>query len=265
MHNAYRLLVIGYWLLSLFSCSHIDENERLIYVPMPQAGRCILIEDFTGQRCINCPDATSIVEGLQEEYTADTIIAVAIHSGPLGVMPSEDNPDGLATELGNTYYDHWECQYQPVGLIDRSDGLLDKDIWTAKAAWDLQQESDVNILVDADWTEAGNIDIRVQIVGTEGSATGKLQVWLTEDHITAFQKMPDGTTKANYEHNHVLRDAVNGIWGEDCTLNEGEVTTFDYSYALHSGWVPGNMSVIAFLYNDDGVVQVTRKKIEIKK
>ena len=138
MRKSKYTTLIGCALLAVLSaCSHISEDERYIYVPMPQAGKCILIEDFTGQDCVNCPTATAIVEQLQATYTADTIIAVAIHSGPLGVMPSERHPDGLATALGNTYYNYWKCQYQPTGLIDRSDGLLDKELWTAKTLWEL--------------------------------------------------------------------------------------------------------------------------------
>ena len=35
------------------SCSNIDEGDRLIYVKPAEVGRAILIEDFTGQKCIN--------------------------------------------------------------------------------------------------------------------------------------------------------------------------------------------------------------------
>lgn len=252
------------WLLvALSSCSHIEEDERLVYVPMPQAGRCILIEDFTGQDCINCPTATAIVESLQTEYSADTIISVAIHSGPLSVMPTNEKPDGLASELGNTYYNYWQCQYQPVGLIDRSDGLLDKNLWTAKTKWDLQQLATLNILVNADYTDGGDIDIHIQMVSTEGTVEGKLQVWLTEDNIIAFQKMPDGTTNTGYVHNHVLRDAVNGTWGEEVTVSEGMVEERSYTYHPQEGWKTSDLAVVAFVYNEHGVEQVTRKKVVI--
>ena len=52
--------------LFLASCSHIDEDERLIYVKPAPVERSVLIEDFTGQMCINCPLATQEIEKLIE-------------------------------------------------------------------------------------------------------------------------------------------------------------------------------------------------------
>ena len=40
-------------IVALMACSHIDEDERLIYVKPVAASRNVLIEDFTGQRCVN--------------------------------------------------------------------------------------------------------------------------------------------------------------------------------------------------------------------
>ena len=42
------------------SCSNIDEGDRLIYVKPAEVGRAVLIEDLTGQRCINCPTGTDL-------------------------------------------------------------------------------------------------------------------------------------------------------------------------------------------------------------
>ena len=63
-------------------CDEVDENDRLIYVKPQAVGRNVLIEDFTGQRCVNCPNASEEIARLQREYGADTVIAVGIHSGP---------------------------------------------------------------------------------------------------------------------------------------------------------------------------------------
>ena len=93
-------------LIMLSSCSNIDENDRFIYVPPVAVGRCVLIEDFTGQTCLNCPRAAETIEKLQEQYGADTVIAVAIHSGPLALKPTA-SVIGLRTDLGDLYYGHW--------------------------------------------------------------------------------------------------------------------------------------------------------------
>ena len=274
-------LVISHCCLFL-SCSDIDEADRLTPVntisrdtipePEPQDTidyfapyqRCILIEDFTGQDCVNCPNATDLIASLQEMYGHDRIVAVGIHSGPLGVKP-EKNAEGLATDVGDTYYNYWKIEMQPYGVIDRSDGPLGTDLWTAKTNWDLAAEqwpaTQCNIFVD---TTKPNT-IHVTLAGIKGSVDGKLQLWLTEDNIQAFQKMPDGTTNKTYVHHHVLRNAVNGTWGDDCSVAQGQLWERDYTYTLNDAWKPENISIVAFVYNDAGVVQATKVKLNTNK
>jgi hypothetical protein len=272
------------------SCSDISENERLVVINVvehdtttvdtttvdttnidffaPQQ-RCVLIEDFTGQNCVNCPNATDIISQLQNRmYDHKLVVAVAIHSGPLGIKP-ERHPQGLATDLGDIYYNYWKIEMQPYGVIDRSDGPLAIDWWMAKVNYDLYEDNEggdanaeprmapINIWAK---TSSGNdnaTDIEVKVAGVSGTTTGKLQLFLTEDSIQAFQKMPDGKVNYEYIHNHVLRDAINGTWGEDVTVAKDEMKTFNYHYTPQVAWKPEHLTVVAFVYNDDGVLQVT--------
>jgi hypothetical protein len=94
-------------------CTPIDENERLIEVDKPQAQRAVLIEDFTGQWCSNCPNAASVIESLLETYGSDVIIPVAIHSGPQGFQGGTAEMPGLKTDLGDVYYNKYGIEYQP--------------------------------------------------------------------------------------------------------------------------------------------------------
>ena len=52
----------------LIACDNIAEEDRLIYEPLPEVNRSVLIEDFTGQRCVNCPTAADEIQKLQKEY-----------------------------------------------------------------------------------------------------------------------------------------------------------------------------------------------------
>ena len=52
----------------LASCDNISEDERFIYVKPADVKRRVLIEDFTGQRCVNCPAAHEEIDRLQEQY-----------------------------------------------------------------------------------------------------------------------------------------------------------------------------------------------------
>ena len=239
--------------LTMSACSHIDESDRLIYVKPADVKRRVLLEDFTGQRCVNCPKASDEIKALQEQYGEDHVIAVGIHSGPLGFYTKGDYL-GLSTEVGDEYYDHWALEYQPVGLIDRG-APLEYTAWNARIHEELEKTAPVEIDIELHQND-NQLTVQAEVMGIDGTTSGKLQLWLTEDGITAFQMMPDGTRNMEYIHRHVFRAAINGTWGESVSVAEGETfTTKDYLFAIPEGWNADRLSVVAFVYNDQGVLQ----------
>jgi hypothetical protein len=93
---------------------------------------------------------------------------------------------------------------------------------------------------------------------TDTLVTGSysLIVMITQDSIIDWQL--DGTThNPNYVHRHVLRDNVNGTWGD--ALTTGTVTphapiTKNYTYTLPAAYLgiacnENHCHVVAFIYN----------------
>ena len=252
--------------LAAASCSNIDEDERLVYVKPAEVGRAVLIEDFTGQRCVNCPFGTEAINNIIETYGEDNIVAVGIHSGPLGFSGNKKFPLGLKTATGDEYYKYWDSQNklgQPWAMINRCfSPNMDYNTWAAYVASIITQKAKLSISVNNVYDAASRtLTTEIDNFGIDGVTTGKLQVWLIEDGITAMQMMPDGNADAEYVHNHVFRAAVNGTWGEDVTVSEGEHTTKQYTYTLPETYNAENVSVVAFVYNDSGVEQVVKKAI----
>ena len=245
------------------SCSNIDEDERLIEVDKPQVNRAVLIEDFTGQWCNNCPNAASEIESLMETYGSDVIIPVAIHSGPQGYKGGTAEMPGLMTDLGNEYYNKYGIDYQPQGVVDKG-GKLAYTAWAASVRTELQKTALLSIQLDNDYSEATRqLSIHTTMESVKGidAVSGKLQLWLVEDGITSVQVMPDRTYNMAYVHNHVFRDAVNGTWGEDVAMQESVPVEVDHTYTIPANWNPNKVAVVAFVYNDNGVLQVTKAPI----
>lgn len=245
--------------LFVCACSNISEEERLIYVKPAAVKRAVLIEDFTGQRCINCPKATDEIKNLQEQYGEDAVIAVGIHGGPLAFY-TNGNFLGLRTETGDQYYNHWNLEYQPIGCIDRI-GIYDFSLWNGIVRNELLKTAPVDIVVDADIAD-DQITMETIVTGIDGNTSGKLQLWLIEDEITAFQLMPDGTRNDGYVHHHVFRTTVNGLWGEDINVNEGETVVREHRLNLQDDWQTGHLSIVAFVYIETGIQQVTSVKLK---
>lgn len=247
------------------SCSNIDEGDRLIYVKPAEVGRAILIEDFTGQRCVNCPTGTEIINGIVDTYGEDNVIAVGVHSGPLG-FAGNSKTVGLMTDTGNEYYTHWDKENkmgQPWVIFNRKTSPDSHyNNWAAMVGTIISEKANLSVKIDNAYDVATRtLTTKVGADGVNGTVNGKLQVWIVEDGVKALQMMPDGKSNKEYIHNHVFRAAVNGTWGEDVTVKEGETTTKQYSYKLPEAWNADNIAVVAFVYNDSGVENVAKKHL----
>lgn len=257
----------------LAACDYIAEDERLIYDPIMSdvnmddnkddeqpklTKRVVLLEDFTGQRCLNCPTATNVIEQLQKAC-GDALVAVAIHGGDQAMF-SNAKIIGLRTEMADEYYNYWKLQYKPVGLINRHSPIK-PEFWAAAVKEELAKHAPLRL--DGSAVLADNdINIQIKAEGTDGTVTGKLQVWLLEDGIKTLQLMPDGTANQEYIHNHVFRTAVNGIWGEDISVEEGKTVERTMTQALEPNWDTEQLSIVAFVYNDNGVQQAVKFKVK---
>lgn len=249
------------------SCSNIDEGDRLIYVKPAEVGRAILIEDFTGQRCINCPTGTEIINGIVDTYGEDNVIAVGIHSGPLG-FAGNSKTVGLMTDTGNEYYTRWDKENkmgQPWVIFNRKTSPDSHyNNWAAMVGTIISEKANLSVKIANAYDAATRtLTTTVRADGVNGTVNGKLQVWIVEDGVKALQMMPDGKSNKEYIHNHVFRAAVNGTWGEDVTVKEGETTTKQYQYVLPEAWNADNIAVVAFVYNGGGVENVAKKHLVV--
>lgn len=247
------------------SCSNIDEGDRLIYVKPAEVGRAILIEDFTGQKCINCPTGTEIINSIVETYGEENVIAVGIHSGPLG-FAGNSKTVGLMTDTGNEYYTRWDKENkmgQPWVIFNRKTSPDSHyNNWAAMVGTIISEKANLSVKIANAYDAATRtLTTTVGADGVNGTVNGKLQVWIVEDGVKALQMMPDGKSNKEYIHNHVFRAAVNGTWGEDVTVKEGETTTKQYQYVLPETWNADNIAVVAFVYNDGGVENVAKKHL----
>lgn len=247
-------------LTALCACDEVSPDKRLTYVEPPEVKRAVLIEDYTGQYCVNCPRATEEIERLIEEYGDSVVIAVAIHSGPFGKLKGVPSP--LFTELGDQYFNTWGLSAQPVGLVDRLFESMPFNFteWGAGVNYELDFEAPVTFVTTSGYDNSTRqASIEVQTIGIDSTlVTGSLQVWLTEDSIDSFQYMPDGTVKDHYNHMHVFRASVNDLWGDDISVRHGEVVTKNYTIKLDPEWVPEHCSIVTFLYDEEGVRQVAK-------
>ena len=241
-------------LICLTSCDIIPENERLLVVDNLKTVRPVLLEDFTGQACRNCPLAAAKAKELKSAL-GDNLIIVSIHAGSFATS-------SFRTEAGDAYQKYFyenDITGYPAGMIDRSiaNGSI---VSTNFSTWgttvlnraQLLSVPTFNLDLDVDYNTS-NQSLTIKASGEASEAVNdiNIQLWLTESKIIAPQLSGDEQIR-DYEHNHVLRDAINGIWGESIEMKPDN-NTFNYVFSGYSlvgkSWKLQNMHIVAFLYN----------------
>lgn len=233
----------------LSSCDSVSEPDRFIEAPL-QAQRAILIEEFTGQRCTNCPDGHAAIKDLSAAL-GDSIVAVGIHCSGLGV----NVPLGLKTDTGEEYFKRAGSPALPAAVINLQTSPLQVSDWGAAVDRLILNSTPFTVKADA---KVSDDDYNISVAFSSGQDyKGKLMVWICENDIIRMQ-IDHGVTKNDYIHNHVFRAAVTSdIWGEDVELKAHEPQKLTFNYKIDQYWNKDNIYVVAFLYNDAGVAQVT--------
>lgn len=261
------IYIIGIVSALFTSCENISESKRLIEIEGVTAQRVVLLEDYTGQACVNCPEAHRTASELHEQYP-NNLIVVSMHAGGFG-MPA---PAGLMQPEGNEYADRAGVEDYPSGVVNRRGGAKLPEFWATSVREEIQKPSVVQFdefraacsEVITDNGREYNVDVHVIATALEQIDDAKLQLWVLEDSIVKVQRLPDGKADFNYVHNHVYRASVNGVWGESVTLRLGEPVPFRRNCKKVDDWVAKNLSVVAFIYNDSGVLQAAQCKLDLE-
>lgn len=251
--------------MAFAACDDVSESDRLIYVEpsgVPSDdptvfARGVLIEDFTGQMCVNCPKATEEIERLKEEFNDVVLVPVGIHGGNMA-FAGVPGTVGFRTALTDEYHAAAGSPNPPAGRINRVGAASYFTEWLTSINAEIAKPAPISLALDNTYNDADRtVSINVSAKCNAG-VSGKLQLWVIEDGVKAFQMLPDGGgTDLNYTHNHVLRAAANGTWGEDFSIAQGEEKTVKCTTTLDAAWNADNVSIVAFVYDGSGVQQVT--------
>jgi len=227
----------------------------------------ILLEDYTGHTCGNCPRAAEQTKFLIETY-CDHIIPIAVHAG----FFAEPFSSGKYTyDFRTTAGQSWDGFFGnsaaglPNGMVNRMEyngtNILAYESWAAAVEQLLKEPPTIDIIIENNYsiiTRELKTSIDVNFLNS-ASEELKLTVLIVEDSIINWQKdyeyddlgNPGNTDIENYVHRHVLRDAINGAWGEtivDGSIQKGEMINKSFTYVLNSEWLEKQCSVVAFVY-----------------
>lgn len=260
--------------LALMSCDVIEapynETPDVPDTNTAEVKQMVLLEDFTGHYCGNCPAGTDIIRQLEAAY-ADRLIVIAVHAGNLALPNPPKFPMDFRTPDGNVLNSTFKNSLigLPNGFVNRvtvNDGIvLNKDRWAEVVASELERKAEVELKtvrtydsttrtvtldVDVKYLEAGTIDDNIAAVVTESKIiSDQLDYRLANSHIE------------DYEFKHVYRAAVNGPWGEALSttaIEKGTTISKRLTYTLPAGklWVPANCDVVVYVHRNNAARRV---------
>ncbi len=240
--------------------------------PIPPEARKVVIEEFTGVRCVNCPQGSAEIENLLAVY-GEQLIAISLHAGFFSnPYPSQED---FRTEEGTQILDFLG---QPLGfptaVVNRKQFDGEDDLQLGQASWggyiaqELNTESKFVLDIENDFNSDNfTLDVKVLLTPIE-DFTGdvKLTLLITESGIISRQLTPDGDN-LDYEHKHMLRKIVTPFDGEAINelLSANQTVEKNYSVDIPLTWNPAKLSIIAFVQDAGAtkeIFQADESKIE---
>lgn len=242
------------------ACDVIPEEDRLEVVQMEPSDRNVLLLEFTGWKCVNCPSAAAIAHTLVEAL-GENIVVVAMHPEGHGFTTPENTVNALSTSDAMEYLNFYggsSTTAFPTGVVNGAkfgdEYLQGKDEWTSCIME--QRAIAPDCFIDLNYSKEGGHKVVATITpDTTMDYNVSLQMWLVENNIVA----PQASQGSNYVHQHVFRKALNPMWGDELG-KISDVTSKEYSFDIESRYVADNCAVVAVLINTDtkAVIQASQ-------
>ena len=200
-------------MLFAMGCDKID-NPHKPYTPSG-GNKTVLIKDFTGARCVNCPAAAATAHELQHQLGEDRVFVMSVHAGylaqPIGKFPDFTTPEGTVWYNDNSANPLFSVDH--VALTEGNtlnESQLDTPVSDALAEpqlFDIVINNTYN-----EFTRSLSVENRFNPTG-DGQGEYYATVCLLEDSIVGRQVIPGGVDTA-YVFRNVFRGTLNGADGE---------------------------------------------------
>ena len=274
-----RIILCVALCLGIAACEVIHPNDQLIFesetiIPpkdttatdptVPSNIRTALLIDFSGWRCVNCPDAAEQAHELLSIYGQQLVVLEA-HPAANKLTASQKPDYNYTCPAADSLYKTMggnNTTPLPIGSVNmkaKEGGtfLMNVGEWAGAVQSAVKQyhSADIHLRIG----EQDSIICNIYNWSAQTLACN-LYVWLTEDSIVSAQYFPDSTT-TQYLRHHLLRDAISSPNGEPLTLPAEENVTRTFLYTLPDKVVPENCHIVAALYAKGEIIQAAQTEI----
>lgn len=232
--------------------------------------RHVLIEEFTGVQCVNCPQGAQLIENLINTH-GERLVAVSIHAGFFAAPLSESAFD-LSTDTGEQLDALiGPVEAYPSAAINRNTFGTGGNIhfspsWAGFVQQELDLPPQVGVQIANSFDEnTGELTTNITVNFLETlSGDLSLSVMVTETNIVDAQLDTSGLVE-DYQHKHVLRAMLTNVAGNPILTQDVETSLEEsFTFNIPSEWNVNNCSVVAFVHRtapDLEVLQVSEEKL----
>ncbi len=267
-----------------------EDYVEPVFVQNTNTLRNVMIEDYTGHRCPNCPAAAAIAHDIELANPTRVFVA-SIHAGPGGMTSFQQlaSDCGLAsnplneycTEFFNTESIIYGAEFQtgfgffgnPQGNINRI-SFSSSTMFQFSTEWDTRvtevlNANDLKVNIQAQtnyYTETNGFYLHVETEFLEDLAGDyNLSVYLIENEVEDFQDSA-GVVLEDYMHHNIFRGCLDGLaWGQSITGDHtaGEKKYFDYSYTLPTGSTNDDYHLLIYVHDVETyeILQVIKQEL----
>lgn len=251
--------------INLNNSASIDTTYLADTLATPQQ-KNVLLEDFTGVRCKNCPTGAATAASLADANPG-RLVLVGIHSNFL------DDPYGSDPDLRTTEAQDIEDMLGP--LIGKPSAAIDRALYSGQSAilvaqvnaWPaavnqaLTATTPVNVGITSSYNSADNsITATVTLTYTETVTNdNRLTVMVTEDSILTAQLLPNDSINNAYYQEHVLRTTLSQDNGDPITDTKEPKRVIVKQYKLASipaDWNVDHLNIVAIAHEFNGSFKV---------
>lgn len=197
------------------SCDTIEDDQKLVYpkgqtsettpITVSSSEQKVLLEDYTGWQCTNCPGAAAKANEMITKY-GEKLVVMTVHATAFANPSSSNNNLDFRTEYGEKWAVDFGCTSLPTGIINRK--KIGSAYTIGYANWDSQiqntltnQNHIMNINLGVDYIQADNMIL----VSTENEFIEDytfptlISVLVLESGIVGVQKMKIQLTERHQE------------------------------------------------------------------
>ena len=227
----------------------------------------VLLEDYTGVKCNNCPEAGALALQLQEQNEGHLVV-LGVHPKSALQNPAGGFPD-FRTDDGNEWNNYFNIGAYPNGLVSRT-GVVGASEWTSAVNSVIGNDAPVRLIVKTEFNEGTRelkLSIHAKFLQNVESDDVRLTTCMMEDNIVGKQQTPDGID-ANYVHRHVFRGtADNQTWGRVLSvesISAGSNFITNMKFTVSDEYNADEFYIVAFISdnNTKQVLMTAEKKIK---